>query len=189
MQGSNRVLMERPSPMAISLAFLQLGAQAFGGQAVTLALLERDIVRRRGWLVTTDITEALTYVNLLPGSTNVQLVAYLGYRLRGLAGTLAATSAFLLPSFLVMLAFAAAYQALAPLRGVPAALQGLTAATVGLIGAAMFNLGQKTLHGWVDVAIAGVVFVASVRFHVNAALLVAVAGLLGVVRVIGRSQA
>ncbi len=181
--------MGRPQVSAMALAFLQLGAQAFGGQAVTLTLLERDFVQRRGWLVEADLTQALTYVNLLPGSTNVQVVAYLGYRLRGLPGTFAATGAFLLPSFLVMLTFAVMYHALVPLRGIPAALQGLTAATIGLIGATMFKLGQKTLRGWGDVAVAGLVFFASVRFHVNAALLVAAAGLLGVVRVIGRNQA
>lgn len=180
--------MERPPLPVMALAFLQLGAQAFGGQAVTIALFERDFVQRRGWLVEADITQALTYVNLLPGSTNVQVVAYLGYRLQGLPGTFVATGAFLLPSFLIMLAVAAMYHALAQLKGISAALQGLTAATVGLIAATMFKLGQKTLHGWGDVAVAGLVFFASVRFQVNAALLVAAAGLLGVVRVIGRKQ-
>lgn len=87
-----------------------------------------------------------------------------------------------------MLAFAAMYHALAQLKGVSAAMQGLTAATVGLIGATMFKLGQKTLRGGGDVAVAGLVFFVSVRFQVNAALLVAAAGLLGVVRVIGRKQ-
>lgn len=92
-----------PPPLPVmALAFLQLGAQAWSGQAVTIALFERDFVQRRGWLVEADITQALTYVNLLPGSTNVQVVAYLGYRLRGLPGTFAATGAFLLPSFLIV---------------------------------------------------------------------------------------
>ena len=79
--------MERPSVPATALAFLRVGAQAFGGQAALLPLLERDLVARRGWVRDADITQALTYVSLLPGSTNVQVVAYLGWRLWGLAMT------------------------------------------------------------------------------------------------------
>lgn len=180
--------MDRPPLPMMALAFLRLGAQAWGGQAVTIALLERDFAERRGWLELPDITQALTYVNLLPGSTNVQVVAFLGWRLRGFAGMLTATIAFLLPSFLVMLAFAAAYHFLRPLHGVPAALQGLTAAAVGLIAATMLTLGRKTVHGWGGVAVAVLVFLGSVRFHLNPALLVALAGLIGVVREARRPQ-
>ncbi len=170
-------------------AFLRLGAQAWGGQAVTVALLERDLAQRRGWLAPSDITQALTYVNLLPGSTNVQVVAFLGWRLRGAAGMGTATAAFLLPAFGVMLAFAVAYHVLRPLHGVPAALQGLTAAAVGLIAATTLTLGRKTLRGWGGVAVAVLVFLGSVRLHLNPALLVALAGLLGVVREARRPRA
>ena len=70
--------MERPPIPVLALAFLVLGAQAFGGQAVTIALLERDLVQRRKWLRDGDITEALTWASILPGSTNVGMVSYLG---------------------------------------------------------------------------------------------------------------
>ena len=172
--------MGRPPLSVMALAFLRLGAQAWGGQAVTIALLERDFAERRGWLVPSDITQALTYVNLLPGSTNVQVVAFLGWRLRGAAGMLTATAAFLLPAFCVMLAFAAAYRLLRPLHGFPAARQGLTAAAVGLIAATMLTLGRKTVHTLSSGIVVVLVFVGSARFHLNPALLVALAGLLGI---------
>lgn len=180
--------MERPSVLVMALACLRLGAQAWGGQAVTIALLERDFAGRRGWLASSDITQALTYVNLLPGSTNVQVVAFLGWRLHGWLGMLVAAVAFLLPAFAVMLVFAAAYHLLRPLHGVSAALQGLTAAAVGLIAATMLTLGRKTVQGWSDVAVAALVFLGSVRLHLNPALLVALAGLLGVVREARRTR-
>ncbi len=185
----DQFLREQPSVPVMALAFLRLGAQAWGGQAVTIALLERDFAERRGWLASSDITQVLTYANLLPGSTNVQVVAFLGWRLHGWAGMLTAAVAFLLPSFLVMLGFAAAYHLLRSLHGVSAALQGLTAAAVGLIAATMLTLGRKTLQGWDGVAVAALVFLGSVRLHLNPALLVALAGLLGVVREAGRTRA
>lgn len=48
--------MDRPPLPVMALAFLRLGAQAWGGQAVTVALLERDLAGGRGWLAPSDIT-------------------------------------------------------------------------------------------------------------------------------------
>jgi len=66
---------DRPTLSAMALAFLVLGAQAFGGQAVTIALLQRNLVGRRGWLRDGDILKALTWASILPGSTNVGMVS------------------------------------------------------------------------------------------------------------------
>ena len=96
-------------------------------------------------------------------------------------GALTATTAFLLPSFLVMLAIAVFFHSLVSLHGVPEALRGLTAAVVGLVGAAALKLGQKTVRGWYGCLVALLTFVLAVRFHVNPALLVILAGLWGVV--------
>ena len=174
----------------LALAFLVLGAQAFGGQAVTVALLQRDLVQKRRWLRDEDIFEALTWASILPGSTNVGMVSYLGQRMRGLAGALTVTAAFLLPSFLVMLAFAASFHSLVSFHGVPEALRGLTSVVIGLVGSAALKLGQKTVRGWYGWLIALVTFALSVRFHVNPALLVILAGLWGVTRgIVKRRQA
>ena len=67
--------------------FLRIGATAFGGLGAALALVERELVAKRQWLTAADVTEALTYTKLLPGSTVVQVVAYLGYKLGGWSGS------------------------------------------------------------------------------------------------------
>src|SRR3990167_7046477 len=90
--------------------FIKIGVAAFGGLGVTLSLIERYLVADRGVLTARDVAESLTYTKLLPGSTGVQVVGYLGYRLRGWAGAALATSAFLLPAFLLMLVLSIAYE-------------------------------------------------------------------------------
>lgn len=69
----------RPSPPQLGVTFLKVGAVAFGGLGVTLALIESQIVERRRVISREELTEALTYTKLLPGSTVVQVVAYLGW--------------------------------------------------------------------------------------------------------------
>jgi chromate transport protein ChrA len=56
-------------------------------------MIERELIDRRGVLTREDVTEALTYTKLLPGSTVVQIVAYLAYRLGGWGGSALATVA------------------------------------------------------------------------------------------------
>ena len=89
--------------------FLRIGATAFGGLGAGLALIERDLVEKRRLLTSEDVTEALTYTKLLPGSTVIQVVSYLGYKLRGWSGSALATAAFVLPSALLMVLLAALY--------------------------------------------------------------------------------
>lgn len=171
-----------PSVLEIGQAFLVIGCLAFGGQGGLLALLSRDLVERRGWVKETEITEAFTYVQLLPGAVVVQVVAYLGYRLRGWRGAFVATSCFLLPSVTVMLLLAAAYTRVAAVSGVPAALNGLTAAVVGLIALAAYKQARKTIRDALGISIAVVVCALSVGWRVNPAVLVVGAGLLGIIR-------
>src|SRR5512145_2901576 len=114
--------------------FIKIGVTAFGGLGVTLSLIERYLVTDRPVLTAHEITESLTYTKLLPGSTGVQVVGYLGYRLGGWPGAALATTAFLLPAFLLMLALSVVYEEITVALGtaVTPALGGLTAAVVGI---------------------------------------------------------
>jgi chromate transporter len=164
----------------IGRAFLLIGALAFGGQGGLLALLNRDLVERRRWVTETDITEAFTYVQMLPGAVVVQVVAYLGWKLRCSAGVAIATTAFLLPSVLVMLGLAMSYHRLATLPGVSAALGGLTAAVVGLLAVGAAKQARKTITGAGGITLAAAVFGGSIFLQLNPAILIVSAGLIGV---------
>src|SRR6266705_5238765 len=69
-----------------------------------------------------DVTEALIYTKLLPGSTGPQVVAYLGYKLGGWSGSAVATAAFVFPAALMMLVLAAAYAAVTTLPALQPAM-------------------------------------------------------------------
>lgn len=172
----------RPTAPQIASVFLLLGVTAFGGQPALLALLNRELVERRGWLRNEEITEAFTYTKLLPGPVVVQVVAYLGYRLNGVRGVLAAAAMFLLPSVVTMLALGAAYGRIAANQGVTAALGGLTSAVVGIILVATIGQARKAIRDAVGAVVAITVCIAAVIWNVNPALLVLAAGALGILR-------
>jgi chromate transporter len=160
--------------------FLRIGAVAFGGLGAALALVERELVTKRQWLTTADVTEALTYTKLLPGSTVVQVVAYLGYKLGGWSGSALATVAFVFPSAVMMLGLAAVYVSATSVPAMRPALNGLTAAVVGLVLATTYRLGKANIPDRITLGLALASIVAGVALGVSAAVIVVVAGLLGV---------
>jgi len=113
--------------------FFKIGALAVGDTGPVLTMIERELIDRRGALTREDVTEALTFTKPLPGSTVVQIVAYPAYKLGGWSGSALATVAYVLPSFLMMLALGAGYVAATALPGIRPAVDGLTAAAVGIL--------------------------------------------------------
>jgi len=162
--------------------FIKVGAAAFGGLGVTLSLLERYLVTDRHVLTAKDVTESLTYTKLLPGSTGVQVVGYLGYRLGGWPGAALATTAFLLPAFLLMLVLSILYEEITARLGSAAtpAFRGLTAAVVGILVATIYRLAKPTVTTLMGGVVAVAACVLGIALGINPAWLVLAAGILGI---------
>jgi len=167
-----------PGMLALGWELLKLGAVAFGGLGSTLALLQRRLGEQLGWVQQAEVSEGLAFTRALPGSTGIQLVAYLGHRLRGWPGALVATVAYIAPATLMMILAAAFSLALPDHPAVERALTGLQVGVVGLLAASMWRLARSEAK---DGARLSVLLVCTVLgFFVNALLVIALAGLVGV---------
>jgi chromate transporter len=171
----------RVAALTLGWLFLRIGATAFGGLGTTLALVEREFVTKRGMLTASEVTEALTYTKLLPGSTGPQVIAYLGYKLGGWSGSALAITAFLLPSAVLMVLLAAAYVATTTLPAMGPGVNGLTAGVVGVLLATTYRLGKPNIKEPLTWGIALVAFAVGAFLGISAALIVVAAGLLGMV--------
>lgn len=176
----------RPSLWQLGMLFLRLGSQAFGGLGAALGLLERELVDRQGWLTHADLRDSLTYTKPLPGSTVVQVVTFLGWRLRGTAGAGLATAAFLIPSVLGMTAAAAGSAVLPDIAAVRAGLVGLQVAVVGVLGATTMRLLRSEARSPTTATTAAAAVVAGL--FVNAAVVVIAAGLVAVTASLARQR-
>ena len=163
----------------IGWVFLQVGMTAFGGLGATVALMHRELVERRRVLTAGQMTEALAFTKPLPGSTVVQVVSYLGYRLGGWHGSALATVAFLTPPMACMILLAHFYEAVHLLHGFSSVVNGLLAAVVGLMLTTAYRLGRANVSGAVTLAVALTAFASVVGLKINAALVVVIAGLTG----------
>src|SRR5512141_2783296 len=97
------------SLIRLSGYFLRLGAVGFGGPIALAGHMQRDLVEKRNWISRQDYVEGLALAQLAPGPLAAQLAIYLGYVRYGIAGATAVAIAFVLPSFLMVLAISAAY--------------------------------------------------------------------------------
>src|SRR3954462_13277716 len=91
------------------LYFLRLGTFGFGGPIALAGYMQRDLVENRRWITKQDYLEGLALAQLAPGPLAAQLAMYIGWVRAGVLGASLVSVAFILPSFLMVLALAALY--------------------------------------------------------------------------------
>ncbi|GAA4367631.1 chromate efflux transporter [Hymenobacter saemangeumensis] len=141
--------------------FLRLGATAFGGPAAHVALLEEEVVRRRGWLTQERFLDLLSAANLIPGPNSTELAIHIGYERRGWAGLLVAGVCFILPAMLLVMGFAWAYVRYGTLPALAGVLYGVKPVIVAVVAQALWSLGKSALRTWPLRAAAAVVLLLS----------------------------
>src|SRR5918911_1440737 len=105
--------------------FLKLGTIAFGGPAAHIAMMEDEVVRRRGWLKREEFLDLLGAANLIPGPNSTEMAIHIGHRQAGWPGLLVAGSCFILPAAIMVTAFAWAYVRFGSLPQAGAILYGV----------------------------------------------------------------
>ena len=159
--------------------WLQIGLTSIGGPAAQISLLHDSLVTRRQWIAEPDFETALNFCMLLPGPEAQQLAAYLGWRLHGVRGAVAAGGLFVLPGACVMAALswlAASRADAAWLKGAFAAMLPVVAVMIGL---ALWRMGRRTLRTGLAAAIALGALLGLVWWRIPFPVILAVAAAIG----------
>lgn len=125
--------------------FLRLGTFGFGGPIALAGHMQQDLVEERRWISKQDYLEGLALAQLAPGPLAAQLAIYLGYVRNGIIGATAVAIAFVLPSFLMVLALSAAYVRYGGLRWMQSIFYGIGAAVIAIITRSAYKLTKLTL--------------------------------------------
>lgn len=141
---------DQPSAPAYSLwqmvrYALWLGTFGFGGPVALVGYMYRDLVETRKWISEADYKEGLALSQLMPGPLAAQLAIYLGYvHYRNMGATLVGI-AFVVPSFLMVVAIGAAYVTYGGITWMQAVFYGVGAAVIGIIAISAYKLTTKTI--------------------------------------------
>ena len=124
---------------------LRLGTLGFGGPVALTGYMRRDLVDARHWISEADYKEGLALAQLMPGPLAAQLAMYLGYVHYRIAGATLVGIAFVIPSFLMVVALGVAYVAYGGLAWMQAVFYGVGAAVIGIIAMSAWKLTTRSI--------------------------------------------
>jgi len=129
----------------VAWLFLKLGTTAFGGPAAHIAMMEDEVVRRRGWLARDEFLDLLGATNLIPGPNSTEMAIHIGHRRAGWPGLLVAGSCFILPATLIVGGIAWAYVRYGHFPRVEGLLYGVKPVIIAIVLQALWGLGRTAL--------------------------------------------
>ena len=157
----------------------KIGLLSFGGPAGQIALMQDEVVTRRGWVKPESFDRGLAFSMMLPGPEAQQLATWLGWRLHGLWGGLAAGLAFIVPGMVLMIVLAWVAAAHGEVPWVAAVFAGVQPIVIALVLGAMRKIAGRALSGSFHWALAIAAFAALYFAHVPFPLVIAAAAITG----------
>lgn len=127
------------------LYFLKLGYAGFGGPVALVGYMHRDLVENNKWISEEEYKEGLALAQLAPGPLAAQLSMYLGYVHYRFIGATLVSLAFVMPSFLMVVAIGIAYKMFGGLPWMQAVFYGVGAAVIGIIAMSSYKLTSKSI--------------------------------------------
>src|SRR5438270_13007919 len=128
------------------LYFLKLGCIGFGGPIALVGYMQKDLLDERQWISQQDYLNGLAFSQLAPGPLAAQLAMYLGFVRAGFAGATMVGAAFILPSFLMVLAIGKAYVTFGGTRIISVLFYGIGAAVVAIIARSLIMRTRTSVN-------------------------------------------
>jgi chromate transporter len=167
----------RTSLLELARLFLRLGVVAFGGPPAHIAMMEDEVVSRRGWLTREQFLDFLGATNLIPGPNSTEMAIHVGRVRAGWLGLFVAGASFILPSAVMVTALAWAYVRYGSLPQVSGVLYGVKPIVIALIVQAIFKLGKSAVKS-IWLAIVGAAAALATALGVDQLAVLAGGGLL-----------
>lgn len=175
--------------LKLFLTFLKIGAFTFGGGYAMLPLIQQEVAAN-GWMTQDDIVDFIAISESTPGPFAVNVSTYIGMETGGIFGAVCATFGVVLPSFVIILLVAKAYERFKNSKTVIGCMTGLKPAVIGLIGSAVLSAAVSAFAVTKELVIdikfaAGVVFLVFLIFllvkKINPIIIIFVSAVFGII--------
>ncbi|WP_313893225.1 chromate transporter [Psychrobacillus sp.] len=168
----------------IFFSFLKISPVTFGGGYAMIPMIEREVVSKKGWITTKEVTEIFAIAQSVPGAIALNSAIFIGYRLAGFRGAIAALIGVLLPTFWIVVLLSIVFFLVKNNPYIEAAFIGIRASVVAIIAYAAYKVGLTSLYDkatWV-IAVLSVVILYVLPIHPVFVILGGIITGLGVVR-------
>lgn len=163
------------------ITFTKIGGFTFGGGYAMLPMLQKEVVEKKHWATEDELMDYYAIGQCTPGAIAVNTATFVGYRLKGLAGGIAATLGVAAPSIVIITIISAFLKNFEDIKYVQYAFNGIRACVCVLILTAVMKLAQKSIIDAVTGMIAGAVMLITLFSGFSPALLVVAAALAGLI--------
>jgi len=161
--------------------YCKIGLFGFGGGYAMLSLIQHEVVEKHAWLSAGEFTDIVAISQMTPGPIGINSATYIGYTVTGnVFGSVVATFAVCLPSFIIVLLIARAYQKFSSNHWVNYAFLGLRPVIVGLIAsAALLLMNRDNFPDYKSIIIFSVAFILTKYLKIHPILMILLAGISG----------
>ncbi len=167
-----------PTLSRLTLLFLKLGLTAFGGPAAHIAMMEDEVVRKRGWIDRQRFLDMVGATNLIPGPNSTEMCIHVGHVLRSWPGLVLCGASFILPAAALTLGLAWIYSQYSTVPDAAPILRGIKPAIIVIILVALLRLGRNAVKS-IDLGLLGAIVMALALLGLNQIFLILAAGVAG----------
>ena len=132
--------MKKNGYLSLFFTMLKIGLFTFGGGYAMIAILENEFVSKKGWIAKDEFLDMVAISESTPGPIAINSATYIGYKLLGIRGALAATVAMCIPSFVIIFSISLFFDAFLSLKAAQYAFRGIQVCVVYLILSAGFKM-------------------------------------------------
>ena len=162
------------------LTFCRIGGFTFGGGYAMLPMLQKEVVESRHWATEDELMDYFAISQCTPGVIAVNTATFVGYKNKGIAGAVFATSGVVFPSLVIVVIIAASLQSFSQLAIVQNAFGAIRVVVGVLILNAVIKMWKKTVIDKYCIALAVLAFAASAMLSISPVLIVFASGMLGI---------
>ncbi|MCL2880467.1 MAG: chromate transporter [Treponema sp.] len=159
--------------------FIVIGATAFGGGYSLLPILERELIKKRGWINMDEVMDYFSIAQITPGIIAINVATFVGCKRRGVIGGIIATVAFIIPGTILMILVSIFFSRFAEMKIVSHAFSGIRIAVGALLLSTIIKLARGFFKNIKAVIIFVITLALSAVFKISPVLIVLGAGLAG----------
>jgi chromate transporter len=159
--------------------FFKIGLFTFGGGYAMIPLIEKEIVQNKRWIEKEEIVDVFAVAQSIPGAIAINSATFIGYKINGKKGALAATLGVILPSVLIILAIATVFSRFQENKHIQSAFKGIRSAVVALVAYAAIKIGKVSIKDRYAAIIFAGAFIAITFFNIHAIYAIIAGALIG----------
>ena len=167
--------------LKLFVTFFKIGLFTIGGGYAMIPLIERDVVDKNRWVAKDEYLDLLAVSQAAPGVFAVNISIFIGYKLRGVRGSIVSAVGNVLPSVLIILGIAIFFNSFSDNRIINNIFMGLRPAVVALIAVPVFSVAKSAKIGWTNVWIPVLAALLIVVMGLSPVYIIMIAALAGVV--------